>query len=52
MEMVDLSRLIYHGMLKIPALSDVLYISAWAVALLGIGLMVFHRLDRRLAEEV
>jgi len=38
--------------LRFPALSDVLYITVWAVALLGIGLIVFRRLDRRLAEEV
>jgi ABC-type polysaccharide/polyol phosphate export permease len=29
-----------------------LYISVWAVAMLALGLFVFHRLDRRLAEEV
>jgi ABC-type polysaccharide/polyol phosphate export permease len=38
--------------LRFPPLFDVLYISAWAAAMLGLGLLVFHRLDRRLAEEV
>jgi ABC-type polysaccharide/polyol phosphate export permease len=38
--------------LRFPARSDVLYFSAWAVALLGVGVVVFRRLDRRLAEEV
>jgi ABC-type polysaccharide/polyol phosphate export permease len=38
--------------LRFPALSDVLYISVWAAAMLGLGLLVFRRFDRRLAEEV
>lgn len=38
--------------LRFPPLFDVLYISAWAAAMLGLGMLVFHRLDRRLAEEV
>jgi lipopolysaccharide transport system permease protein len=38
--------------LRFPALYDVLYVTAWSVALFALGLFVFHRLDRRLAEEV
>jgi ABC-type polysaccharide/polyol phosphate export permease len=38
--------------LRFPPLLDVMYISAWSVAMLGLGLLVFRRLDRRLAEEV
>jgi ABC-type polysaccharide/polyol phosphate export permease len=38
--------------LRFPAFSDVAYVSVWAVAVLALGLFVFHRLDRRLAEEV
>jgi ABC-type polysaccharide/polyol phosphate export permease len=38
--------------LRFPRLVDVIYISAWAAAMLGLGLLVFRRLDRRLAEEV
>jgi ABC-type polysaccharide/polyol phosphate export permease len=49
--MIDAYRAVLYD-LRFPALSDVLYVSAWAVALLGIGLIVFRRLDRRLAEEV
>jgi lipopolysaccharide transport system permease protein len=48
---VDAYRAVLYD-LRFPALSDVLYISAWAVAMLALGLFVFHRLDRRLAEEV
>jgi ABC-type polysaccharide/polyol phosphate export permease len=48
---VDAYRAVLYD-LRFPALSDVLYISLWAVAMLALGLYVFHRLDRRLAEEV
>jgi len=48
---VDAYRAVLYD-LRFPALSDVLYISGWAVAMLALGLFVFHRLDRRLAEEV
>src|SRR5262245_3094928 len=48
---VDAYRAVLYD-LRFPALSDILYTSAWAVALLALGLFVFHRLDRRLAEEV
>jgi ABC-type polysaccharide/polyol phosphate export permease len=49
--MVDAYRAVLYD-LRFPALSDVLYFSVWAVALLGVGFVVFRRLDRRLAEEV
>lgn len=48
---VDAYRAVLYD-LRFPALSDVVYISLWAVAMLALGLFVFHRLDRRLAEEV
>src|SRR6266542_431431 len=48
---IDAYRAVLYD-LRFPALSDVLYVSAWAVALLVVGLIVFRRLDRRLAEEV
>jgi ABC-type polysaccharide/polyol phosphate export permease len=48
---VDAYRAVLYD-LRFPALSDVLYISLWAAAMLALGLYVFHRLDRRLAEEV
>jgi ABC-type polysaccharide/polyol phosphate export permease len=48
---IDAYRAVLYD-LRFPALSDVLYISAWAIAMLGLGLVVFRRLDRRLAEEV
>jgi len=38
--------------LRFPSFYNVAYISLWAVAMLALGLFVFHRLDRRLAEEV
>jgi ABC-2 type transport system permease protein len=38
--------------LRFPPLLDVLYVTAWAAGLLALGLFVFARLDRRLAEEV
>src|SRR4029453_9547815 len=49
--MIDAYRAVLYD-LRFPALSDVLYFSGWAVVLLVTGLMVFRRLDRRLAEEV
>jgi ABC-type polysaccharide/polyol phosphate export permease len=49
--MVDAYRAVLYD-LRFPALSDVVYFSIWAVALLGLGIVVFRRLDRRLAEEV
>jgi lipopolysaccharide transport system permease protein len=48
---VDAYRAVLYD-LRFPALSDVLYITAWAIAMLALGLFVFRRLDRRLAEEV
>ena len=48
---VDAYRAVLYD-LRFPALSDVVYITVWAVAMLGLGLLVFSRLDRRLAEEV
>ena len=48
---VDAYRAVLYD-LRFPALSDVVYVSLWAVAMLGLGLVVFRRLDRRLAEEV
>jgi ABC-type polysaccharide/polyol phosphate export permease len=48
---IDAYRAVLYD-LRFPALSDVLYITVWAVAMLGLGLLVFRRLDRRLAEEV
>jgi ABC-type polysaccharide/polyol phosphate export permease len=33
-------------------LGDLAYLVAWAVVLLGFGLWVFGKLDRRLAEEL
>jgi ABC-type polysaccharide/polyol phosphate export permease len=38
--------------LRFPPLFDVFYICAWSAAMLGLGMLVFRRLDRRLAEEV
>jgi ABC-type polysaccharide/polyol phosphate export permease len=38
--------------LRFPPLFDLLYLIAWAVGLVVLGLWVFGRLDRRLAEEV
>src|SRR6266536_305149 len=48
---IDAYRAVLYD-LRFPALSAVLYITVWAVAMLGLGLVVFRRLDRRLAEEV
>ena len=38
--------------LRFPALYDVAYVTVWSVAMFALGLFVFRRLDRRLAEEV
>jgi ABC-2 type transport system permease protein len=38
--------------LRFPPFWDLCYITLWAVAMLGLGMWVFGRLDRRLAEEV
>jgi lipopolysaccharide transport system permease protein len=38
--------------LRFPPLLSLLYLTAWAVVLMAIGLAVFQKLDRRLAEEV
>jgi ABC-type polysaccharide/polyol phosphate export permease len=38
--------------LRFPPLWDVLYVLIWAVAMFVIGMWVFSKLDRRLAEEV
>lgn len=38
--------------LRFPPLGSVLYLTAWAVGALLVGLWVFSKLDRRLAEEV
>ena len=37
---------------RFPPLGDLAYVTAWALALLGLGLWVFRQLDRRLAEEL
>lgn len=41
---------LYH--LRFPPVLGFLYLLAWAVGMLALGLWVFSRLDRRLAEEV
>lgn len=38
--------------LRFPSLANWAYLSAWAIALLALGLWVFGKLDHRLAEEV
>ncbi len=38
--------------LRFPPLWDLGYVTVWAAAMLALGLWVFSRLDRRLAEEV
>jgi ABC-type polysaccharide/polyol phosphate export permease len=38
--------------LRFPSLTSAAYVVAWSAGLLAIGLYVFKRLDRRLAEEV
>jgi lipopolysaccharide transport system permease protein len=49
--LIDAYRAVLYD-LRFPAFSDVAYVTVWAVAMLGLGLLVFRRLDRRLAEEV
>lgn len=38
--------------LRFPAFNDVAYLIVWAVVLLAIGMWVFRKFDRRLAEEL
>jgi ABC-2 type transport system permease protein len=38
--------------LRFPSLETTLYLIAWSAAMVGFGLWVFSKLDRRLAEEV
>jgi lipopolysaccharide transport system permease protein len=38
--------------LRFPPVLDVLYLIGWSIVLMAIGLAVFQKLDRRLAEEV
>jgi ABC-type polysaccharide/polyol phosphate export permease len=38
--------------LRFPPALSVLYLIGWALAFMAIGLAVFQKLDRRLAEEV
>ncbi|MGH8982651.1 MAG: ABC transporter permease [Acidimicrobiia bacterium] len=38
--------------LRFPPVGDVAYLLAWSVSLFAVGLWVFNRLERRLAEEV
>ncbi|MDQ6854273.1 MAG: ABC transporter permease [Actinomycetota bacterium] len=49
--MVQAYRAVLYD-LRFPPLADILYLLGWAIGLLGLGLWVFSRLDRRLAEEV
>jgi ABC-type polysaccharide/polyol phosphate export permease len=48
---VEVYRAVLYD-LRFPRLVDVIYVTGWAAAMLALGLFVFHRLDRRLAEEV
>ena len=38
--------------LRFPPLVSSLYLVAWAFGMLALGLWIFNRLDRRIAEEV
>jgi len=38
--------------LRWPAFWDVAYMAIWAVALCAIGLWMFHKFERRIAEEL
>jgi ABC-2 type transport system permease protein len=38
--------------LKFPPVGDLLYMTAWAIGLAAFGLWIFHRFERRLAEEL
>jgi ABC-type polysaccharide/polyol phosphate export permease len=49
--LVEAYRDVFYD-LRFPTLGTVGYLLAWAVALILVGLWVFSRLDRRLAEEV
>jgi ABC-2 type transport system permease protein len=49
--MVQAYRAVLYD-LRFPPVADILYLLGWAIGLLGLGLWVFSRLDRRLAEEV
>src|SRR5262249_39010773 len=48
---IELYRAVLYD-LRVPSPSDLAYVTVWAAGLLALGLFVFHRLDRRLAEEV
>ena len=49
--MVESYRAVLYD-LRLPGLTDVLYEAVWAVALLLLGLWVFRKFNRRLAEEL
>jgi ABC-2 type transport system permease protein len=49
--LVELYRDVFYD-LRFPDLVDLSYVTAWALGTLAMGLWVFSRLDRRLAEEV
>jgi ABC-2 type transport system permease protein len=49
--LVELYRDVFYD-LRFPDLVDLSYVTAWALGTLAVGLWVFSRLDRRLAEEV
>jgi len=49
--LVEAYRDVFYD-LRFPTLGAIAYLVAWAAALLVVGLWVFSRLDRRLAEEV
>jgi ABC-type polysaccharide/polyol phosphate export permease len=38
--------------LRFPPVLSILYLIAWSAVLMAVGLWVFQKLDRRLAEEV
>jgi ABC-2 type transport system permease protein len=38
--------------LRFPPFLSILYLIGWSIVLMAIGLAVFQKLDRRLAEEV
>ncbi len=38
--------------LRFPSVLSLLYLVAWSIALVALGLVVFQKLDHRLAEEV
>ena len=51
MKLVESFRDVLYD-LRFPPIADLAYVAAWAIALLGLGLWVFAKLDRRLAEEL